>query len=228
MIDIYAVQISNFPTERIESLLMCVTEEKRQKLNRFHFEKDRVRGLVGDLLVKMVLSQTLSIPYTSIQIDTNDYQKPYLAQPKEQLEFNLSHSGEWVVCATDSHSVGVDVERIATFDMNVAQRYFSKEEYEYITSADNDEERNQRWCKVWTAKESYIKAVGKGLSIPLESFSTVDQTRMASSRIIDERNWHFREYWLESQYCLSVCATRDDFSASVEIVDIQSLVSYFN
>ena len=86
----------------------------------------------------------------------------------EGIYFNLSHSGEMVLCAISDSPVGCDIERVTDAPMEVAEGYFSKKERRYIADARSAEEINRRFFRLWTIKESYMKMTGEGMSLSPE------------------------------------------------------------
>ena len=102
---------------------------------------------------------------------TNQYEKPYLANISD-IHFNISHSGNFVVCALSDKTVGIDIEQVKPVELKIAKRFFSAGEYEFIAAkADN---KTLAFYKIWTMKESYVKWEGKGLSMPLKSFNVLE------------------------------------------------------
>lgn len=86
-----------------------------------------------------------------------------------QLYFNLAHSEKWVIYITNLKEVGIDIERVRGIDLKIAERFFSNEEYMLINSKTG---YNQLLCfyEYWTIKEAFVKAIGKGLVVTLDSF----------------------------------------------------------
>lgn len=96
------------------------------------------------------------------------YGKPYLPQ-NLGISFNISHSGKWVVCALSNDEVGIDIEKIS-FDLDIdVSKYFHKNESKIINSF-LGKPKYYSFYRFWTAKESYLKCTGRGLSQPLNSF----------------------------------------------------------
>ena len=83
--------------------------------------------------------------------------------------FNISHSGSFAAVAVSDSEVGIDIERIRDVNLGIAKK-FSREEREYILSAENPQ---KAFFEIWTAKEAYLKKYGTGLTVPLDSFSAV-------------------------------------------------------
>lgn len=116
-----------------------------------------------------------------IVTDKGEYGKPYIkslsvggADWGGRVYYNLSHSGELIVCVVAGHEVGVDCQetvRAASNIKGISERFFSREENAYLSSKISD--YNDAFFEIWTRKEAYIKYTGKGISEGLQSFSVV-------------------------------------------------------
>ena len=84
------------------------------------------------------------------------------------LRFSLSHSGNRCACAVYDRAIGVDIQKRAAADVRILERRFTPREREYVL---NSADRGAAFTRVWTMKESYVKALGAG--IPLGSFCTI-------------------------------------------------------
>jgi 4'-phosphopantetheinyl transferase len=94
--------------------------------------------------------------------------KPLLAG-RDDLFFNISHSGALVVAAFSDREIGVDVERHGRTRLEVASRFFHAEEYEMLRAA-GEGARAELFTDLWAIKESFIKCLGMGFSRPLSTF----------------------------------------------------------
>lgn len=119
--------------------------------------------------------------------------KPYL-KGYPSVQFNLSHSGGYGVCAVSDAAVGVDVELIRPLKQDIARRFFTSTEQGYLASRPTEE-----FFHLWTRKESFTKALGKGLTLPLDSFSVLDDILYR-----DNIAWFFHAYPIDDGY-LTVC-----------------------
>lgn len=152
-----------------------LTDDERKKRDRFRFEKDQHSCLVTRALLRTVLSKYADVPPEAWRFVTNDYGRPEIDEPAEArwLKFNLSHTnGLIALIVARDRDVGVDVEdrdRRGRL-LNVADRFFSPSEVEALHALP-EEEQLERFFLYWTLKESYIKARGMGLAIPLAQFS---------------------------------------------------------
>ena len=94
----------------------------------------------------------------------------------DMLNFNNTHSGNWVMSCVSDKFVGIDVEEIKNIDIKIANRFFHVDEYRIIMEAEN---RKKIFYDFWTKKESFIKAVGCGLSMSLGSFCVSNENNCA-------------------------------------------------
>lgn len=109
--------------------------------------------------------KSYGIDLSESSVSYNKYGKPFLKDSKN-LDFNISHCRELAVCAIEKTEVGVDAEDIRKLRPGVIRRAFSeKEKYILENSADSD----QMFFRIWTLKESFVKALGIGISYPLKS-----------------------------------------------------------
>jgi 4'-phosphopantetheinyl transferase len=173
---IYAVSMNPFDRsaeeERIAAWSELVPLERAQRISRFRRWEDQWRSLAGDMLVRYVLKERYGLPASAILFNRNADNKPELVGG--ELQFNVSHSGIWAVAAFHSEPVGVDIEKVGIADMGLARSMFAPSEYEALCRL-SAERRNRFFYDIWTGKESYIKALGKGLSLPLDSFSVAGE-----------------------------------------------------
>jgi 4'-phosphopantetheinyl transferase len=170
---------------RYDALL---SEDERRKCSRFVFDKDRHSCLVTRALLRTVLSRYAPVPPERWRFAANEYGRPSVDEPREQrwLRFNLSHTEGLVVClVARRREVGVDVEdRTRSGELlAVADRFFSPFEVQALRALPREEQLD-RFFFYWTLKESYIKARGMGLAIPLSQFSfELDSARERGIRI---------------------------------------------
>lgn len=152
-------------------LRAILSEEERARADRFYFEVDRARFTIGRGLARVLLGHCLRRPAELLTFEANGFGKPHL-KGETAINFNVSHSGEIVLLAlARGRELGVDVERIRA-DMataEIAQRFFSAQECRELASM-AEEARGDAFFACWTRKEAYIKAVGNGLSLPLDQF----------------------------------------------------------
>ncbi len=157
------------------------SEKEKTKTDRYRFEKDRHKCLVTRGLQRFILSRYTGIPPHSLEFEENTHGKPCIKPGLVPIpiQFNLSHAGTLTAIAVVlHHPMGIDLEdRNRKVDLKIADRFFSPQECEQLHHA-GENEKKALFFDFWTLKESYIKAKGRGLSIPLNKFSFfIDKTR---------------------------------------------------
>lgn len=224
MVDVYAIKINkNLSTSDFNRLMSFLPKEKRDKIRKFLKYEDSLRSLLGDILVRNILSSKLKISNEKLVFSKNEYGKPYLKN-SDEIYFNISHSGEWVVCAFDDSDIGIDIEKIYPIDYDgIAKSFFSPKECKDLY-AKLESERLSYFYDLWTLKESYIKSDGRGLSAPLDSFSI----RIVNNSIIVEtkellKDCFFGQYDIDSNYKMAICTSKKEMPQGVTIKKIDDL-----
>jgi len=159
--------------ERDGSLLELLDAEEKDRASRFKFPGPRNQFVVSHAFLRGLLSRYLQTGIRNIRFRKGAQGKPELAEG--DVGFNLSHTeGATVIAVSRARRVGVDVEAIRdnVDPMELASRFFSPHEAEWLRSQATDD-RLPAFFSCWTAKESYIKACGGGLSIPLSGFEVI-------------------------------------------------------
>jgi 4'-phosphopantetheinyl transferase len=176
-----------------------LSEDERQRAERFHFPADRRRFVIARASLRQVLGDCLEIAPKRLAFEYSEYGKPKLSSPNTNLRFNASRSRERALIAcTRGREIGVDIECIR-LDLEVddlAQRFFSVAENERLRAVPSDL-RHLAFLRCWTSKEAYAKALGKGLSLdPRELDISVvlnnlsAQAGMMENFVVDE--WSLR------------------------------------
>lgn len=170
-----ARQLAPSHRRHLDSYAALLSAEERESESRFHFEHDRIRYRVTRAMVRLVLARYLGIRPAECVFHTNAFGRPALSNPEAgaaRLVFNLSHTRDLILLgATRGRQLGVDVERICErrASADIAVRFFAPEESEHLMRMP-EHARADVFFRYWTLKESYIKARGQGLSIPLDKF----------------------------------------------------------
>lgn len=183
--EIYVAEVGELFGEHMPlALYEMLTPERRKKIKRIRIESEQRRSAAVGLLLEYGLRQrgyslVCDHGFQKLGISRETYGKPYLTGT-EQLFFNLSHSGSYAAAVFSDEPVGIDVERVRPADMALAKRFFAAEEYAALRAVSDERDMGGRldreFIRLWTRKESYIKAVGEGMHLPLADFSVLAET----------------------------------------------------
>ena len=149
---------------KFAAALSSLPEWRRQKVNAAKQDSDKRLSLGAGILLLRAFSG-----YDISTVSYGENGKPYFEGCP--LNFSISHSGSVAVLAVSTKSVGVDVEKLKPARLNTAKRFFTPDEYALITACKTEAEQTEMFFRLWTLKESFIKATGRGLSLPLGDFN---------------------------------------------------------
>lgn len=188
--------------EQSLALYRMLPEERRELVDRAEKEEIAKKRIYTGAFLQYVLSKETGIAVENLRYTYNECGKPEL--DAEGIYFNLSHSGDYAVLAVGDSPVGIDIEYKSRNYMSLAKRCFCREEYEDIAAVEEEQERRRRFLEYWTMKEAYIKYVGEGLRIPLNSFR-IERGSDGISFLADDRGVVLKTYFMEDDYCVSLC-----------------------
>ena len=151
----------------LDEYLSILSNEEREKYQRFHFEKDSHSYLVSHALVRKVLSRYCDVQPETWKFSFNQHGKPEILSSIKcpNIKFNLSHADGMSACVVSlDNDCGVDVENIHRKNKlhAVAERMFAEQEAK-IMSACDESKMQKKFFDFWTLREAYVKAVGTGL-----------------------------------------------------------------
>lgn len=176
--------------------------EKQMKRDSYTCKAEYERSLFGEMLVRTALSRMTGIAPKKLQITRGAFGKPQL-QSNAQLCFNLSHSGDYAVCAVSHAECGVDTEKIRAARPGFANRFFHPFEVAFLDALP-PEQYDEYLCRIWTLKEAYVKYLGCGLQQDISAFSFADEhRRFVTHSFAPELS--FQQFTLPDGYILSVC-----------------------
>lgn len=205
---------------RLRALL---SEEELARADRFHFERDRLVYTAAHALCRGLLSAATGAPPRDWQFSIGAHGKPEVIVPAgaPRLRINLSHTrGLAAAALTVEHDIGIDVEwldRQPHVD-ELAERMFAERERQQLATIP-DAERTEAFLRFWTLKEAYVKAIGKGLSQPLDAFFFElgrPGIHFADPDADDPARWHFDQLRLEPEHLLAL-AVRHPAPASLAV-----------
>jgi 4'-phosphopantetheinyl transferase len=192
-----------------------LSPDERARAARFHFERDRQQFTATRALLRTLLASHVGSEPADLVFRYAEKEKPSLdsqASPN-QVDFNVSHSGTSALLAfSRGRALGVDIEIIRDdFDpAALAHRFFSKHEQSQLAALDPSEQYSG-FFRCWTRKEAYIKAVGTGLSLPLDQFDVSlrpgDEHALLATRsnVAEAAEWSLREVPVGDDYVAALC-----------------------
>lgn len=158
------------------ALEASLTADEKERAARFHFARDRRRYVAGRGTLRALLGAYLSLPAGEVRLQYGAQGKPALAaEHGSTLQFNVAHSHELALLAfTRGRALGVDVEYARPLPemLSIASRFFSAQEVAALRATPEAAQRKS-FFRIWSRKEAFIKATGKGLSQPLEAFNVM-------------------------------------------------------
>lgn len=152
-----------------EHYYLAASSHRRSLADSFRFRKDRNLSIGAAALLDSGL-RSLGIRECDMVYGSMENGKPFFKNLTD-IHFNISHSCSKVAVAFSDGDIGCDIEHIADIEMDVAESFFSKSEYQSIISRNGHDERIKSFFRYWTLKESYMKATGMGMFLKSDSFT---------------------------------------------------------
>ena len=220
MVNIYYIDLAHFQCSSVAkaALMANLSEERKEKIARFKFEADKTRALFAEAILRYGLKKDFGLGDQDIAFGENEFGKPYLKQ-HSAIHFNLSHSAEMILCGISTHNLGIDIEKIAAIEMDIA-KMLHPDEYLKINQQPLEAQRD-RLFRYWALKESYMKYIGKGFSKPLKDFCIIDHEQQIT---VDDQadpnsNPCFKMLHLHPEYSCAICS---------DVIEINQIEQVFN
>ncbi len=211
---------------RAEAARPILTDDEWNRCQRFAYAEGLRERLAARFMVRSVLSHYAAVHPADWRFVESAHGRPEVEAPAHaaHLRFNLSHAhGVVTLVVSAQYDVGVDVERIGRrARLEIANRFFAPAEVDALRALP-EPEQPRRFLDYWTLKESYIKARGAGLSLPLDRFAFDVDTpgrpaiRFADGFDDDARAWQFDRLFVGSEHLVAV-ATRRGEGSPVSVV----------
>lgn len=215
-INILYLKFENKLDDDTYSIYFKILPEFLKKKNMKYIRwQDRHAHLYGVLLlleaIKLYNLDTKIIE----NLTYNNYGKPFI---NDQIDFNISHSGEYVLCAvSEGVHLGIDIEKMKSIDLKCFASIMTKEQLNEILKSPNP---NNAFYRLWTIKESIIKAEGRGMSIPMETIKLNNNSMTCEF----ERNiWFIKELSIDNNYAVSLAVNNDDYEVEFISKNLQLL-----
>ncbi|KAI8061270.1 4'-phosphopantetheinyl transferase superfamily [Thamnidium elegans] len=214
--DLLAFNIKDaFEGEKFKTALSWLPDHEHSSVTRFKYERDQHLALTSLLLRRHYFSQRLQVPWPSLQFDRLPKGKPILKN--EEIDFNISHEGSWVIFGATKErglQIGVDtviIDRPKSISIDEFIKSFlaqlTQQELELIKSNQDQELQLRTFYELWACKESYIKAIGVGLSLDLSKLDFRNENDQIILRLDgkDLTSWTFHLSSLDKDTIAVVC-----------------------
>lgn len=213
-IDLWLTKIG-LSGEQINQYANLLSRDELERANSFHFEHHREAFCIGRGILRSILSRYLLVEPKYIHLEYSAYGKPAVSgEAAGVLDFNLAHSGEWVLYAISlPRRIGVDIEQVQAKEgwVQIAQSFFAPREIQTLLALPGERQLSAFYA-CWTRKEAFIKALGKGLSYPLDKFcvsvAREDAPRLLAvqdeSEAIDD--WNLFDIPIDGKYQATLAA----------------------
>ena len=159
----------------VETLSQFLSESELRKADRLRITKQKQQYLIAQAFLRCLLSNYIHEEPNEIELVQDKFGKPYLNIKNNQnrVNFNLSHSYDLIAVAICYNSnIGIDVEKVRSGRnfLGIARRFFSSDEFKALHTLP-PEKRQEAFYRCWTRKEAYLKAIGKGIRLPINNFT---------------------------------------------------------
>jgi len=228
MIKVFVLQLTDVQNnpDFLDSLLRLLPEAGRMRVKDRLNNTSKLQTVAGELLARYSVGQYLQSPLQEINLVFGEKGKPHIGNLTD-VHFNISHSGHYVVCAVAPKEIGIDVERIRSVNLRIAERFFSPSEISDLMALD-EEARMHYFITLWTIKESYLKAIGRGLTQHLNSFTII---RTGDSYLLtgnlEAEGYGIETRQLSPDYMMAVCAPLPFSPFDIRQITIDDITSIY-
>lgn len=226
IMDIKEIEENSILEERIFAVL---GKQRQEKIESCRHDKDKLRSLcAGALLILGVMEWDereedyalhkivprkvnwemipafFEAQQTDISCSYGKNGKPQFVH-YPHIQFNLSHSGDYVVAAFDKNPVGIDIQEYRKIKESTAKHFLTAWELEQIGMQTEVAEREALLCRLWTIKESYVKLTGEGMKKSMKQFQINRQSSRVENAQFESVAEFVEKVWME-RYYISVCS----------------------
>ena len=192
--EIYIANIASRLDRPVDKYLKFFTPERQARIMRYKFNADRNRTLWAELLARKIISRKLNINFNKIIISRDDSGRPFINN--NNLNFSISHSGDYIAVSVGENLNGVDIETRArdNLDLNIAKRFFLPHEYNYLLNLNQDlKDLQTEFLKIWTLKESCLKCLNLNEWTQVDTFKLLNY-KSTSSPEIKAKNFILKDF----------------------------------
>lgn len=199
---IYNVFLPNFNHLRAD-LFSFLNPKEVKKSERFYKDIDRDRYIIYRSILKIILASHTKLEVQNINLNIDFNKKPYLAS-HPWLFFNISHSEDYAVIAISNKKVGIDIEYMRE-DFKFTNLLPDIYDDDEILSIENSPNKKQAFYTLWTRKEAFVKALGKGIDEDFKYIPCLDGNHKIDYAILkNTENWQVLSFDLTDHYVASI------------------------
>ncbi len=196
---IFRISVDNHFQKIKRKLAEVLSEREQEKASRMFIQKDKERYAVSKFCLRTILGLCLNTEPSAIDFVFHEHKKPTV----RGIEFNISHTGDYVLIAISPKTVGIDVEYLnKEFDFkSILDITFSKMEIDFIGNKDVDP---TNFYVMWTRKEALLKASGEGVSDNLHLIDCLGEYLERNKQV-----FKMRTFMIEDNYVASIATNLD-------------------
>ncbi len=219
-VHVWLINIKNF-IKYLDFLTSILSEEELNRSQRYYKKELQNNFIINRGCLRYILAKYLLLNAEDIKFNYNMKGKPFLGNiNSNNIQFNLSHTQNYIVYGISYLNLGIDLEKIKleVKVKDIAKRFFTQDEYDDICKL-NTIEQSEYFFQLWTAKESYLKAIGEGLSAGLDSINlskNINQTqwdiKLIKSSIINPKRWQITTLKILENYLMSLALLNNNKS----------------
>lgn len=190
----YSCLNNNLSQETIHEKLTNLPKDVRKGITKFKRKQDQLASLYGKLLLQEGLFR-FGMKSSLNDLQYTKYNKPYVKN--NQVSFNISHSGDYVVCAISNevNTLGIDIEKNQKINFNDFQNIWTERELKLINK------KTKIFYKYWTRKEALIKADGRGFMLDLKKIDVVN-----SKLLLNDKLYYLKEININVDYTMHLAS----------------------
>lgn len=205
-IHIFLLRLEEYDEKQFYDFL---SDDEKERADRLRVELKKKQFIISRSVLRKIISNSINKSHDEIVFSYTEKDKPFIKDKinNKKVEFNISHSEQRILIAVTLHNrVGIDVEKInAKIDFeSLSARFFSNKENEFLRSL-KESKKLDAFYNIWTRKEAFIKATGKGIAYGLDNFSVCSDNKITSKIDFEdeealEENWFSFELMNIDQY----------------------------
>lgn len=224
MAKVYILQLDEkqYSPEFQDLLLQYLPVSGRKRVQDRLNISSKMQTIAGELLARYAVGQFISDSARNIDIIYGEKGKPHI-ENLDEVHFNISHSGHYVVCAVATTEIGIDIERIRKVNLRIAERFFSASEIKDLMNYE-EQDRMQYFITLWTIKESFLKAIGRGLTQHLNSFTIIKKDNayyLTGNK--EAEKYSIGLHKISDNYLMAVCSQKPATEYNIEFVTTTNL-----